>query len=216
MTSLRANAAMCEEKWALAKQLYDTLEHFTPQDAVVWYNRAVALYNMDSVTAAWTYYTRALEMDSSFVNEDIENRYANVTGEGPGEKDTVIRTRTEIDSVNALYNRAVTYQGRGAHEKAKDLYTRVLARDPAHLRTLNNMGVLYARQGSYDSAAHYYSEVLTHAPDMAQTYVNLMSVELMRGDTARARELFDILKGKQPDSTLIDRAQRLIEPAALR
>ncbi len=218
LLSLKANAAMCTQHWSVARSVYDTLAQISPDDPVVWYNRAVALYNMDSVKTAWNFYTRAIEMDSSFVNEDIEHRYKTVTTPEPSSdsRSSHRALKGTQDSIVALYNRAVSLQGNGEKQRALVLYRRILSLDSTHVRTMNNMGVLFARKGAYDSASHYYSRVLRYEPGMTQTYVNLISVQLMRGDSAQAREIFARLKTLQADSALLEKAAELFEPAVIR
>jgi Tfp pilus assembly protein PilF len=173
---------------------------------------------MDSVKAAWDFYTRAIALDSSFVNEDIEKRYKTVTTSAPNTDGSSLQrvSKGEQDSILALYNRAVSLQGNGEKQRALALYRAILLLDSTHVRTMNNMGVLFARKGAYDSAFHYYSRVLRYEPGMTQTYVNLISVQLMRGDSAQAREIFARLKTLPADSALLEKAVELFEPAVIR
>ncbi|MEM9558516.1 MAG: protein kinase [Acidobacteriota bacterium] len=82
----------------------------------------------------------------------------------------------------------------GDLERAVELYGALVERSPEPAE-LNNLGTALMMIGRYDEAIVHFETVVEHSPASASAVLNLADVEILSGDTERARELYrDVLE----------------------
>ena len=194
---LAANAAIASEQWDAALRWSSDLAAMKPNDAVVLYNCAVASYNLDFMSSAWTYYQQAIALNPALHNKDIESRYASL--ESPALKINAVAN----DSLDIWYNDAVTQQEQHNDSAAEITYKRILERNPAYLSAQNNLGAIYSARGQLDEAGACFLAVLNKRHDMPEVYANLVTIYLALDNIAEAKRW--ILKGigHNPDAQVL-------------
>jgi protein O-GlcNAc transferase len=85
------------------------------------------------------------------------------------------------DSVDALYNLALTQQDRGKLDEAATAYGRVIARKPDHEAAHSNLGNILHVQGELDGAAACYERALRSRPDFLPAHLNQGNVLKAQG-----------------------------------
>lgn len=71
------------------------------------------------------------------------------------------------------YQEALIAQRAGDLRRAEALYTKVLALDPGHVRTLNNLGVIYMGQKKRGKAIAVFGRAIVLKKDYVDPYYNL-------------------------------------------
>jgi len=194
---IASNAAIALKQWNAALRWSSELASLKPDDAVVQYNCAVAYYNLDFMSSAWTYYQKAKALNPALSNNDIENRHTSL--ESPAIKITSVAN----DSLDIWYNDAVTQQEQHNDSAAEVLYKHILERDTAYARALNNLGAIYSARGQLSEAADCFLKLLDKRHDMPEAYANLVNVYLAQDSIAEARHWIFKGLGHNPDSRLL-------------
>ena len=98
------------------------------------------------------------------------------------------RVRTDANSINALFQRAVALQGQRKFQEAEPLYHAVLDADANHIASLGNLGALLMECGKPREAAQYLERYLALRPHSADGYESLGTAyaELNRNEEAAA------------------------------
>jgi len=117
------------------------------------------------------------------------------------------------DSFGGLSRLAQLELSSGSLERAAELYSRLVARSP-ETAELGNLGTALMMLRRYDEAAETFTRVVAISPSSPHAALNLADVELLRGKTERAAELYrqvvKLVEGDpQPDSLASIKAQAL-------
>jgi len=85
-----------------------------------------------------------------------------------------------------LYTQALQAQREGRLEEAKELYKKVIQKEPRHLQALNNLGVVYLKMKRYKWAIIRFNDALTVKPDYADAHYNLACLYAQKNDTKQS------------------------------
>jgi Flp pilus assembly protein TadD len=88
--------------------------------------------------------------------------------------------------LDVMANLGAAYLITGAKERAKAMYERVLAQDPAHIIALNNLGALALEADAPEMAQSYLTRCLAAVPQHRDAIVNLARAERALGRSADA------------------------------
>ena len=78
-----------------------------------------------------------------------------------------------LQETEIRYKEALLAQRKGDPRAAEDLYLKVLALDPGHVRALNNLGVLCLAQKRREKAIALFSKAIVLKSDYVDPYYNL-------------------------------------------
>jgi tetratricopeptide (TPR) repeat protein len=191
------NANFGLKQWKNARQWYEQLAGMERNDAVVQYNCAVASYNLGDVDAAWEYYRKARELDSTLSNKDIEKRYA--AKHAPAQPDSVV-----VDSLDALYNSAVALQRDDKNDSAAELiYKKILDKKKEYYRAWNNLGAIYSARGDLGEALQCFLRSIEKQHDIPEAYANLVNVYIAMDSLPAAQRWTIKGIGHNPDSDVL-------------
>ncbi|MBD3346087.1 MAG: tetratricopeptide repeat protein [Chitinivibrionales bacterium] len=199
------NAAFGLKEWELAKKWYSKLSMVTADDPVVYYNMAVADYNTGDIDESWKYYKKAQQMKPSLKNKDIENRYA--AAKNPRKP----VTKVVVDSLDEMYNTALTLQSQGKVGEAEEVYYKIVTVDKNHTRAWNNLGAIYAAQGELEKAEECYLNAVKKNHDLPEAYVNLVNIYLALEKVSDAKKW--VFKGLHyhPDSNVLRQMEQRVD-----
>jgi len=85
-----------------------------------------------------------------------------------------------------LYARALQAQREGRLEDAKELYKKVIQKEPRHLQALNNLGVVYLKMKRYKWAIIRFNDALNVKRDYADAHYNLACLYAQKNDTKQS------------------------------
>lgn len=203
---LIGNAAFGLKQWDTARKWYEQLSGLDSRNPVVQYNLAVAWYNLDDIDRSWKHYQQARALDPALSNSDIEKRHKAARGEGPG-------TTVMLDTLDSLYNEAVTLQSEENDTAAMEIYRQILEIDTRYYQAWNNLGAIHAKRGELDLAKDCYAKAISRRHDLVEAYANLANIHIALGEFDKARRW--LFKGghHNPDNELIDEMKRKLEEA---
>ncbi len=207
------DCAVAAKKWADAKTWFTKLSTIEPNNAAAQYNIAVAHYNLGEVEESYNRYQKARELDKKIQNKDIELRYEQLKRGGPSQqKEVALSNRTQNDSLDTWYNRAVDLQNAKKVDQAEALYKKILDQDPAFSYAWNNLGAIYGARGDLDQAETAYLKALDAQPS-PETYANLANIYIAKNENAKAAEI--VAKGleKNPNSAALKQLDRKVKGA---
>lgn len=192
---LVGNSAIKLEDWETAKSSFKQLTEMNPNDAVAYYNMAVATFKLNDIDNAWELYQKAREIDPSMKNSDIEKRYKALQQK--------IEGMAEVDSLDELYNNAVVLQQNGNDTAAEEMYKEIILRDKRHYRAWNNLGAIYGARGEHEEAIECYKNAVSRRADIADGYANLVNIYISLEDFKKAKKW--LYKGfkHNPDSDVL-------------
>ena len=128
--------------------------------------------------------------------------------------------RTNVDSIDALFQEAVAHHRAGRHRRAEALYRQVLAVDNRHADSLHMLGLVALQDGRNDVAVKHIEEAVRIRPTRAPYYLDLGNALWNLGDTAQAEASYRTAIRVEPTSTdahynlgLLLRSQRRLEEA---
>jgi tetratricopeptide (TPR) repeat protein len=183
------NSAVKQKDWKASRSWFMQLTGFDTDDALSFYNVAVADYNLGDMEESWKYYQESRKLKPSMKNADIEKRYAQFK-ESPR---TVVTTEA-FEPVDSLYNSAVDYQQKKKTNEARKLYASIVKIDSTYYRAWNNLGAIYGAEGELEKAVECYEKVVSQKKDIPDGYVNLINVFIALKDYHLAQKW--ILRGK--------------------
>jgi len=205
------DCAVAAKKWADAKTWFTKLSAIEPNNAAAQYNIAVAHYNLGEVEESYNRYQKARELDKKIQNKDIELRYEQFKRGGPSQqKEVALSNKTQNDSLDTWYNRAVDLQNSKNVDLAEALYKKILEQDPAFSYAWNNLGAIYGARGDLDKAETAYLKALDAQPS-PEAYANLANIYIAKNDNAKAAEV--VAKGleKNPNSAALKQLDRKVK-----
>ncbi|MRR15782.1 MAG: tetratricopeptide repeat protein [Deltaproteobacteria bacterium] len=85
-----------------------------------------------------------------------------------------------------LYTQALQAQRAGRLEEAKELYKKVIQKEPRHLQALNNLGVVYLKMKRYKWAIRRFNDALAVKRDYADAHYNLACLYAQKNDTKQS------------------------------
>jgi tetratricopeptide (TPR) repeat protein len=204
------DCAVAAKRWGDAKNWFAKLSAIEPNNAVAHYNAAVAHYNLGEVEESYNRYQKARELDKKFQNKDIEIRHEQFKRGGQSQqKEASLANRTQNDSLDAWYNRAVDLQNAKKNDRAEAIYKKILEQEPAHSYAWNNLGALYGARGELAQAEAAYLKALKAQPT-PEAYANLANIYIAQNDNAKAGDI--VAKGleKNPNSAALKQLERKI------
>jgi len=205
------DCAAAAKKWADAKNWFVKLSTIEPNNAAAQYNAAVAHYNLGEVEESYSRYQKARELDKKIQNKDIELRYEQFKRGGPSpQKEVALSNRTQNDSLDTWYNRAVDLQNAKKVDQAEALYKKILDQDAEYGLAWNNLGAIYGARGELDQAETAYLKALA-AQQAPETYANLANIYIAQNENAKAAEI--VAKGleKNPNSAALKQLERKVK-----
>ncbi len=203
---LLGNASFKIKDWKAARSWFNQLSGIKPDDAISWYNQAVAAYNIDDMEKAWQWYEKARSLDSSLVNENIENKHRMLTAE-PVEKIVF------EDSLDEVYNLAVEMQQQGREAEAEVLYKKIVDKDGRYYRAWNNLGAIYGARGDLEKAIDCYKNAVSRRADIADGYANLVNIYIALEDLKNAGKWLARGKRHNPDSDVLLQMEQMLGKA---
>lgn len=105
-----------------------------------------------------------------------------------------------LDFINAL---GTLYANLGQMEKAMQILTNSLNKNPKQSEPLTNIGFLYAKQQQYEQALNYYNRALALDPDLEQALLNKAAVLNITGKKVEARKLLQQILKRNPGNELV-------------
>ncbi len=202
---LIGNSAVKLKDWETARSWFSKLTTMKPDDAVAYYNLAVAAFKLSEIESAWEWYRKAREIDPSRRNPDIEKRYKAFQ-----EKSSEAE---EIDSLDELYNNAVVFQQNGSDTAAEEIYKKIIRLDKRHYRAWNNLGAIYGARGEIDQAVDCYKNAVSRRADIADGYANLVNIYLALEDLKKARKWLNKGFKHNPDSDVLRQMEEELNKA---
>ena len=101
---------------------------------------------------------------------------------GPKLKKEALPQPAPVD-VRKFYEQALQAQREGRLEEAKELYKKVLQREPRHLQALNNLGVVYLKMKRYKWAIMRFNDALAVKSNYVDAHYNLACLYAQKNDT---------------------------------
>ncbi len=99
--------------------------------------------------------------------------------------------RIDPENAEPRYNRALFLQSYGEYEKALNGYLDIVEFDSSNYLALYNTGFLYLTQlEEYDTAIFYFERAIVSEPKAADAIYNMGLCYEMKGDNARALDLY--------------------------
>ena len=192
---LIGNSAIKLKDWEGSKSWFSRLVEVKPNDAVAYYNMAVANFKLNDMDNAWELYQKAREIDPSMRNSDIEKHYK------------LLQQKTEeiavVDSIDELYNSAVLLQQNGNDTAAEEMYKKIILQDKRHYRAWNNLGAIHGARGEHEKAIECYKNAVSRRADIADGYANLVNIYIALEDFKKAKKWLDKGFKKNPDSDVL-------------
>jgi tetratricopeptide (TPR) repeat protein len=144
------------------------------------------------------------QLVSTHTSETFYHAYQ-VTNENWGEEtEPMLASRIGANSydADALFALALLYKREGRIREARQLYTRLLERDPSDCRVWVNMGNTYLAEKKYDQAITHYTRSIELCPDSVEGHYNLSRVQLIEYLFAESNKNFN--RAKELDSDRVD------------
>ena len=118
------------------------------------------------------------------------------TAEGKEEKQNAVipdnNIKQEISPQQALvdpeslYKQALQKQREGKLEEAKELYKKVIKKEPRHIQALNNLGVVYLKLKRYKWAIIRFNHALAIKHNYVDAHYNLACLYAQKNDTKQS------------------------------
>ncbi|MBD3421548.1 MAG: tetratricopeptide repeat protein [Chitinivibrionales bacterium] len=207
LAKLVAQAASATYKWDVARQWYAKLLPHAGDDHLIWFNLAVAEYNLGEIDSCWSHYRKAQALNPDLHNEDIENRYH--ASNTPADT-TITLSLSEIEQ---LYNRAVALQSDGRTKEAEELYRTILNGDHRFVQAWNNLGTLYAAQGELEKAEECYKNSVKRRGDLPEGYANLVNLYLAVDEVQKAQRWIKRALARVPESRVLREMEQRVNAA---
>lgn len=107
-----------------------------------------------------------------------------------GDSKTAERLFLKSGSIDALNGLGALYDDREDHQRAQELYKKVIEKDPNYIDAYNNMGLSLLLSGKYQQAI-FYLENACSLPESDVTYrSNLALAYGLSGDISKARTVY--------------------------
>ncbi len=199
-----------ESSFAEILKYYDRAVVRSPDDADLWYNRGLVLYNLNRYREAVESFERAVAINPDYAEAernrrilvaliqkkivDYERKGTECATEGRFDEavvyyDQVLSLDPEAPSV--WYNRGVALRNLGRYEEAVASYDHALSLAPGDPGTWYNRGVALRNLGRYEDAIESYDRALALDPDDADTWHNRGVAFRKLGRNADAVSSFD-------------------------
>lgn len=202
---LVGTSAMKLKDWEVAQSWFSQLVGIKPDDAVAYYNMAVAACNLDNMDASWKWYQKAREIDSTLHSSNIENKYKALNAEP---EDTTV-----LGELDKLYNQAVELQQQGSDTAAEEIYKEIVEKDGRFYRAWNNLGAIYGVRGEIDEAIDCYKNAVSRRADIADGYANLVNIYIALEDFRKAERWLAKGKKRNPDSEVLKQMEQALADA---
>jgi tetratricopeptide (TPR) repeat protein len=121
--------------------------------------------------------------------EETEPMLARRTGENPSD-------------AGALFALALLHKREGRIGEARQVYTRLLERDPSDCRVWVNLGNTFLAEKKHDQAIAHYTRSIELCPDSVEGHYNLSRVQLLEYLFAESNKNFN--RAKQLDADRVD------------
>ena len=199
-----------DSSFAEILKYYDRAVVRSPDDADLWYNRGLVLYNLNRYRDAVESFERAVAINPDYAEAernrrilvalikkkivDYERKGTECATEGRFDEavvyyDQVLSLDPEAPSV--WYNRGVALRNLGRYEEAVASYDHALSLAPGDPGTWYNRGVALRNLGRYEDAIESYDRALALDPDDADTWHNRGVALRKLGRNADAVTSFD-------------------------
>lgn len=99
----------------------------------------------------------------------------------------------------AYYKMGRTYSLNGEHDKALDVFNKLLKKDPDNINLKSSVAYLTAMKGESKKAAVLYKNLVLENPDNSDILVNYISILIQIKDFETASINLEFLKTKFPD-----------------
>ncbi len=166
---------------------YNKVLQLSPNNPKAYLGLAENYIDTNLLDAAIGYIDKA---ESSGCNKNhsyyLRGKIALINGK-VAEAERMFKQSTSIDATNAI---GTIYDERGDHNKAQDMYKKVIAIDPNYIDAYNNLGISLLLTGKYKDAV-FYLENACSLPEANVTYrSNLALAYGLCGDIRKARMVY--------------------------
>ena len=105
---------------------------------------------------------------------------------------------------NAYYKLAKCYAYQSKWGDAQTSYETILKRDPDNSSIKSSIAYIYAMNGNTTKAIDMYTDLIANAPEQAELYENYICVLLAAEKKEEAKEQYEVLKEKFPESKRLE------------
>ncbi len=144
-------------------------------------------------TTASESFFQAYQVKHENWGEETESILAKRAGDSPGDAD-------------ALFALALLHKREGRFREARQLYNRLLERDPSDCRVWCNLGNTDLAEKKYDQAIAHYTRSIELCPESVEGHYNLSRVQLLEYLFVESNKNFN--RAKQLDAERVDRFLR--------
>jgi tetratricopeptide (TPR) repeat protein len=199
-----AGAAASIKDWKQAEFWYGKLLKIKPGDPSSLCGMAIASYNLGKINEAIKLYDRAINTDSGVRDYAFERLINGSSGES---------SSLQIDSLDRLYNEAVTMQTQGMDTAAEKIYRQITLCNPDYFRAWNNLGAVYSGRADLKTAVDCYQKAVENEHSFAEAYANLVAVYIAMEDYKQAKKW--LMKGTlhNPDNPVFEDVRKQLEIA---
>jgi len=201
----------------------------SPEDALTYYNRGTAYFNLVEFQKAIDDFTKAIELSPNDTNAYLSRGVVYIVFE---EHQKAIDDFANIIKLNpkdaqAYHNRGYAYDGLDEYQKAIDDYTKAIELKPNFAEAYSNRGLAYTKKGNYTQAiadhtiaieldhnyadAYFYRGCAWEKKNLRTTacddFYQAGLLYLKENNKTQALVCVDIIKKGDPSSPLIKKLQ---------
>lgn len=191
--------------WNIARNSFETVVKFEPEDATSWYYLANCYDKTGDIVSAKNAYIRVIELRNEYLDA-----YKNlcVILIKLGEADEAVKyaqIAAKLDEDDYIYDFIVgtSYMKKKDFESALAPLTKSLEKSPNNTGNLNSLGTCYMALGKSDEAVKMYQKVIEINPENSTAYYNIGSAYQIKQEHKKAVEYLQKAVELDEDETYI-------------
>lgn len=180
------------ELWFTARNYFETVVKFEPQDATSWFYLAKCYERLADFTSAKNAYIKVVELRNEYMEAYQGLCIVLLKLNEASEAVKYAQIASELDKENFIYDFIIgtAYMKNKEFDKAYAPLLKSLKKNPNNLGTLNSLGTCYMALGKFEEAVKTYEKAIELAPNNAMAYYNIGSAYQIQQNHEKACEYF--------------------------
>lgn len=193
------------ELWFTARNYFETVVKFEPQDATSWFYLAKCYERLADFTSAKNAYIKVVELRNEYMEAYQGLCLVLLKLNEASEAVKYAQIASEFDKENFLYDFIIgtAHMKNKEFDKALIPLLSALVKEPENLGTLNSLGTCYMTLGKFEDAVKTYEKAIGLAPDNAIAYYNIGSAYQIQQNHEKACEYFTKALKIEDDETFL-------------